>query len=184
MITDSRTSTCLEVGEFKEFWKVGGGLTGDTCCCQNLKFKMMGVIIFWNGAEWLSMSKMDSRSCWWWVRSCQSRSRLWERNKYCWRRTVERGDEENMVDTAKFISWLRRSRESSEEVRRGYLSWDDQEEQGSEEVDILLMNHLDVLTSRVQKEGERSFWGFFGCQIVLIPFKESPGLSGLVQTIV
>ena len=89
-----------------------------------------------------------------------------------------------MVDTAKFISWSRRSWESSEEVRRGYLSWEDEEERGSEEVDILLMNCLDVLASRVQKEGERSFWEFFSHRIVLIPFKESPGLSGLVQTIV
>ena len=97
---------------------------------------------------------------------------------------VERGDKENAVDTAKFISWSRRSRESSEEVRRGYSSWEDEEERGSEEVDILLMNHLDVLTSKMQKEGERSFWEFFGRQIVLIPLKESPGPSGLVQTIV
>ena len=94
---------------------------------------------------------------------------------------VERGDEENAVNTTKFISWSRRSWESSEEDRRGYSSW---EERGSEEVDILLMNRLDVLASRVQKEGERGFWEYFSHQIILIPFKESPGSSGLVQTII
>ena len=35
---------------------------------------------------------------------------------------VERGDEENAVATAKFISWSSRSRESSEEVNTGYSS--------------------------------------------------------------
>ena len=97
---------------------------------------------------------------------------------------VERGDEENVVTTTKFISWSRRSRESSEEVKRGYSSGGDEEERGSEEVDILLMNCLDVLENGVEKEGERSFWEFFRHQIVLIPFKESPGPSGLVQTII
>ena len=97
---------------------------------------------------------------------------------------VERGDEENVVTTAKFISWSSRSRESSEEVNKGYSSGEDAEERGSEEVNILLMNCLDMLASGMQKEGEGSFWEFFSHQIVLIPFKESPGLSGLVQTIV
>ena len=97
---------------------------------------------------------------------------------------VKRGDEENVVDTAKFISWSRRSWESLVDVRRGYSSWEDEEERKSEEVNILLMNRLDVLASGMQKEGERSFWEFFHCQIVLIPFKESPSSSGLVQTIV
>ena len=97
---------------------------------------------------------------------------------------VERGDEENAVEIAKFISWSRRSRESLAEVRRGYLSWEDDDEQELKEVDISLMNHLDVLASGVQKEGERGFWEFLSCQIILIPFKEFPSLSGLVQAVV
>ena len=184
MIIDCHVSTCSGIGEFKEVWKVGGGLPGDTCHCWSLKFKTMGVMMSWNGAEWLSMSKMDSRSNWWRVRSCRIRSRLWERNKYCQRRMVKRGDEENVVDTAKFISWSRRSRESSAEVRRGYSSWEDEEERKSEEVNILLMKHLDVLANGMQMEGKRSFWECFSCQIVLIPFKESPSSSGFVQKIV
>ena len=64
------------------------------------------------------------------------------------------------------------------------MSGDDEEEQGSEEVDILLMNCLDVQASGVENEREQSFWEFFSHQIVLIPFKEPPGPSGLVQTIV
>ena len=170
--------------EFKGVQRKGGGLTGDTCHCRNLKSRMIGVVISWNSAEWLSTSKMDSRSCWWRIRSCRIRSRLWERNRYCRRRTVESGDEENVVDTTKFISWSRRSRESSEEVRRGYSSGEDEGEWGSEEVNILLMNCLDMLASGMQKEGERSFWEFFSRQMVLIPFKESPGPSGLVQTVI
>ena len=67
---------------------------------------------------------------------------------------VERGDEENAVATAKFISWSSRSRESSKEVSKGYSSGEDVEERGSEEFDILLMNCLDMLASRMQKEGE------------------------------
>ena len=67
---------------------------------------------------------------------------------------MERGDEENTVATAKFISWSSRSRESSEEVNRGYSSGEDAGERGSEEVDILLMHGLDMLASGVQKEGE------------------------------
>ena len=58
------------------------------------------------------------------------------------------------------------------------------EERGSEKADILLMNCLDMLASGMQKEGEQSFWEFFSHQIVLIPFEESPGPSGLVQTVV
>ena len=76
---------------------------------------------------------------------------------------VERGDEENMVATAKFISWSSRSRESSEEVNKGYSSGGDAEERRSEEVDILLMNCLDMLASGMQKEGEQSLWEVFSC---------------------
>ena len=99
---------------------------------------------------------------------------------------VERGDEENAVETAKFISWSRRSQDSLAEVRRGYSSWEgeDDDERELKEVDISLMNRLDVLTSGVQKEGERGFWEIFSCHIVFIPFKEFPSSSGLVQTVI
>ena len=97
---------------------------------------------------------------------------------------VERGNVENTAETAKFISWSRRSQESSAEVRRGYLSWEDEDEQELKEVDISLMNRLDVLASGVQKEGERGFWEFLSCQIILIPFKEFPSSSGLVQAVI
>ena len=96
---------------------------------------------------------------------------------------VERGDEENAVETAKFISWSRRSRESLAEVRRGY-SWGDDDEQELKEVDISLMNRLDVLASGMQKEGERGFWELLGRHIVFIPFEEFPSSSGLVQAVV
>ena len=56
-----------------------------------------------------------------------------------------------MVDTAKFISWLRRSWESLAEVRRGYSSGEDEGERELKEVDISLMNRLNVLASGVQK---------------------------------
>ena len=67
---------------------------------------------------------------------------------------MQRGDEENMVATAKFISWSSGSRESSEEVNKGYSSAEDAGERGSEEVDILLMNCLDTLASEMQKKGK------------------------------
>ena len=69
-------------------------------------------------------------------------------------------------------------------MRRGYSSGEDEDERELKEVDILLMNRLDVLASGVQKEGERGFWELLSCQIILIPFKEFPSSSGLVQTIV
>ena len=91
--------------------------------------------------------------------------KIMRKKQYCRSRTVERGVEENAVDTARFISWLRRSRESLAEVRRGYSSWEDEKERESKEVDISLMNRLDILASGVQKEGERSFWGLFSFQL-------------------
>ena len=97
---------------------------------------------------------------------------------------VERGDEENTVEMAKFISWSRRSRESSAEVRRGYSSWEDDDERELKEVDISLMNCLDVLASGVQKERKRGFWKFLSCQIIFIPFKEFPSSSSLVQAVI
>ena len=69
-------------------------------------------------------------------------------------------------------------------MRRGYSSWEVEEEQESEEVDILLMNRLDVLANGIQKEGERSFWELLSRQIILIPFKEFPSPTGLVQTVI
>ena len=60
---------------------------------------------------------------------------------------VDRGEDENAAATAKFISWSSKSRESSEEVKTGYLSGEDMEERWSEEFDILLMKYLDALTS-------------------------------------
>ena len=64
------------------------------------------------------------------------------------------------------------------------MSWEDDGERELKEVDILLMNHLDVLASGMQKEGERGFWEFLGRHVVFIPFKEFPSLSGLVQAVV
>ena len=79
MIMDCRSTTCSELEEFEEVRRMGGGLTGETCHCRNLKFKMIGVIMSWNSAEWLRTLKMDSCSCWWWIRSCWICSRLWEK---------------------------------------------------------------------------------------------------------
>ena len=70
------------------------------------------------------------------------------------------------------------------EVRRGYSSWEDDDEQELKEVEISLMNHLDVLASGVQKEGERGLWEFFSHHVVFIPFEEFPSSSCLVQTVV
>ena len=95
---------------------------------------------------------------------------------------VERGDKENAVETAKFISWSRKSQESSVGVRRGYSSGDDGRE--SKEFDISLMNWLDVLTGVLQEEGEGGFWEVLGRHVVLIPFEELPSLSSLVQVVI
>ena len=70
------------------------------------------------------------------------------------------------------------------EVRRGYSSGEVEDERELKEVDILLMDRLDVLAGGVQKEGERGVWELLSHQIILIPFKEFPSPSCLVQTIV
>ena len=62
------------------------------------------------------------------------------------------------------------------------MSWDDEWE--LKEVDISLMNCLNVLTSGLQKKGERGFWEILGCHVVLIPFEELPSSSGLVQAVI
>ena len=67
-------------------------------------------------------------------------------------------------------------------MRRGYSSGDDRRE--SKELDILLMDGLNVLTSGLQKGRKGCFWEFLGCHIVLIPFEELPSSSGLVQAVI
>ena len=75
--------------------------------------------------------------------------RLWERNKYCRSKVVDKGEDENAAATAKFISWSSKSQESSEEVKTGYSLGEDMGERRSEEIDILMVKFLDMLTSGV-----------------------------------
>ena len=46
------------------------------------------------------------------------------------------------------------------------------------------MNCLDVLTGVLQEEGEGGFWEVLSRHVVLIPFKELPRSSSLVQAVI
>ena len=71
---------------------------------------------------------------------------------------VKRGEAENAFETAKFIPWSKRRRESSVVVRKGYLSLSENEAWESEEVNILLVICSNILIGVLQDEAKGSLW--------------------------
>ena len=46
------------------------------------------------------------------------------------------------------------------------------------------MNCLNILTSKLQEEGEGGLWEILSHHVVFIPFEELPSSSGLVQAVI